>query len=154
MNQSKKKQKNIWTKKYITKEIFLNTNLHIQAINYLKNQNYIDYKIIKEILQINYNKYYPIGYVVKIKNKIVGFVGTLLSKRKINNKNYLYCNIHTWVVDKHHRVASHLLYKPLIKKKYIITVLSPQNRLIKIFKKMGFQPVENELQNYSFKFYF
>ena len=71
MNQSKKNQKNIWTKKYSIKEIFLNTYLHNQTINYLKNQNYIDYKGIKKILQINYNKDYPIGYVIKIKNKIV-----------------------------------------------------------------------------------
>jgi len=141
MNQSKKNQKNIWTKKYIIKEIFLNTNLHNQAINYLKNQNYIDYKGIKKILQINYNKNYPIGYVIKIKNKIVGFVGTLLSKRKINNKNYLYCNIHTWIVDRHHRIVSHLLFDPLIKKKCIITVLSPQNRLVKTFHKMGFKVI-------------
>ena len=141
MNQSKKNQKNIWTKKYVIKEIFLNTNLHNQAINYLKNQNYIDYKGIKKILQINYNKDYPIGYVIKIKNKIVGFVGTLISKRKINKKNYLYCNIHTWIVDKHHRIVSHLLFTPLIKKKSIITVLSPQNRLVKTFQKMGFKVI-------------
>ena len=154
MNQSKKNQKNIWTKKYSIKEIFLNTYLHNQTINYLKNQNYIDYKGIKKILQINYNKDYPIGYVIKIKNKIVGFVGTLLSKRKINNKKYLYCNIHTWIVDKHHRIVSHLLFGPLIKKKCIITVLSPQKRLIKIFEKIGFRSVEMNYKIILLNFFF
>ena len=142
MNRLKGNLKNNWTKKYNIKEIFLNTPLHNKTINYLKNQNYIDYKEIKEILKINYNKNYPIGYAIKIKNKIVGFAGTLLSKRKINKKNYLYCNIHTWVVDKHHRIVSHLLFLPLIKKKYIITVLSPQKRLVKTFEKMGFNIID------------
>ena len=142
MNQSKRILKNNWTKKYNVKEVFLNTSLQSQTINYLKNQSYIDYKGINKILRINYNKYYPTGYVVETKNKIVGFVGTLFSKRKINNKNYLYCNIHTWIVDQSHRVASHLLFVPLLKKKCIITVLSAQNRLIKTFKKMGFKTIQ------------
>ena len=142
MSQSKKLLLNNWTKKYNIKEVYIGTILQKKTISYLKNQNYIEYEGINNILQLNYNKKFPIGYVIKLKNKVVGFVGTLFSKRKINNKNYLYCNIHTWVVDKIHRVASHLLFKALLRKSCIVTVLSPQNRLIDIFKKMGFQTIQ------------
>ena len=133
---------NNWTKKYKVSEVFHKTLLHKLTINYLKNQSYIDYKGIDQILKINFNKNYPIGYVVKIKNKIVGFVGTLFSKRKIKNKNYIYCNIHTWVVDRSHRVISYLLFSPLLKKKFAITVLSPQERLVESFEKMGFKSIQ------------
>jgi len=139
MSHQKRILKNNWTKKYKVKEVLLETALQKLTVNYLRNQSYIDYKGINQILKINYNKNYPIGYVVKIRNKIVGFVGTLFSKRKIKSKNYVYCNIHTWVVDRSHRTISHLLFVPLIKKKCIITVLSPQIRLINTFKKMGFK---------------
>ena len=70
MHQSTRILKNNWIKKYNVKEVFLNTSLQSQTINYLKNQSYIDYKGINKILRINYNKYYPTGYVVETKNKI------------------------------------------------------------------------------------
>ena len=116
MNQIKRILGSKWTKKYYVDQVFLNSRLGSQTINFLKNQNYIDYKEIKKILKINFLKKYPSGYVLKIKNEIVGFVGTLFSKRKIRNKNYIYCNIHTWVVNELHRMGSHLLFVPLIKK--------------------------------------
>ncbi len=138
MNQLNKLSNNNWTKKYSIDEVFLNSKLETQTNFYLKNQNYLDYKKIKKILKINYNKSYPIGYALRIDNKVVGFVGTLFSKRKFNKKNYLYCNIHTWVVDASHRLSSHLLFSKLIKKKCIVTVLTPLKKLCSSFQKIGF----------------
>lgn len=149
MDQIRRILGNKWTKKYYVDQIFFNGRLGSQTTNFLKNQNYIDYKGIKKILKINFLKKYPSGYVLKIKNEIVGFVGTLFSKRKIRNKNYIYCNIHTWIVNESHRMGSHLLFIPLIKKNCVITVLSLQKRLVGIFKKMGFRSLE---MNYKIVF--
>jgi hypothetical protein len=142
MSQKRIILKNNWTKKYKVKAVLHKTTLQKVAVNYLKKQSYINYNGIGQILKINFDKDFPIGYAVIIKKKIVGFVGTLFSKRKIKNKNYIYCNIHTWVVDRSHRVASHLLFMPLLKKKCIVTVLSPKKRLIGTFEKMGFKSNE------------
>ena len=138
MKQIKKISINKWTKKYYINQVFFNSRLETQSINFLKNQNYLNYNEIKKILKINYDKKYPLGYVLKTKNEIVGFLGTLFSERKINNKNYIYCNIHTWIVDDSHRISSHLLFSSLIKKKCVITVLSPLEKLCNTFKKMSF----------------
>ena len=125
MDQIKRIPTNKWTNKYQVDPVFLKSQLEAKAIKYLKNQNYLDFKKISQILKINYNNKYPLGYALKTQKKIVGFVGTLFSKRKINNKNYVFCNIHTWIVNKTHRISSHLLFSPLKKKKCVITVLSP-----------------------------
>ncbi len=138
MDQKKRIPINKWTKKYYVDPVFFKSQLETKSVNYLKNQNYLDFKKISQILKINYNRKNPLGYVLKTQKKIVGFVGTLFSKRKINHKNYIFCNIHTWVVNEAHRISSHLLFDLLIKKKYVITVLSPLDRLCKIFEKMGF----------------
>lgn len=138
MDQIKRIPNNKWTKKYKVVPIFLKSKLENKSISYLKSQNYLNFRKISQILKLNFNKKYPSGYVLKNKKKIVGFVGTLFSERKISNKNYKFCNIHTWVVDKTDRISSHMLFDILIKKKYVITVLSPLEKLCGIFKKMGF----------------
>ena len=138
MDQIKTIPINKWTKKYYVDPVFFKSRLEAKSIKYLKNQNYLDFKKISQILKINYNNKNPLGYVLKTQKKIVGFVGTLFSRRKINNKNYIFCNIHTWIVNEAHRISSHLLFDPLIKKRYVITVLSPLDKLCKIFKKIGF----------------
>ena len=138
MDQIKRISSNKWTKKYCVSPVFFKSQLEAKSIKYLRNQSYLDFKKISQILKINYNKKNPLGYVLKKNKKVVGFVGTLFSKRKINNKNYIFCNIHSWIVNEAHRISSHLLFDSLIKKKYVITVLSPLDKLCGIFKKMGF----------------
>ena len=39
------------------------------------------------ILKINYLKDYPLGYSLTFNSSVVGFLGTIFSKRKINTKN-------------------------------------------------------------------
>ena len=138
MDQIKRISGNKWTKKYCVDPVLFKSQLEAKSIKYLKNQNYLDFRKISQILKINYNKKNPLGYVLKKNKKIVGFVGTLFSKRKVKNKDYIFCNIHSWIVNETHRISSHLLFDSLIKKKYVITVLSPLDKLCGIFKKMGF----------------
>ena len=82
MDQIKRIPTNKWTKKYQVDPVFLKSQLEAKAIKYLKNQHYLDFKKISQILKINYNNKYPLGYALKTEKKIVGFVGTLFSKRK------------------------------------------------------------------------
>ena len=80
----------------------------------------------------------PLGLYL-FDNKVVEYSKKLkISKRKVNNQNFLFCNIHSWIVNEAHRVSSHMLFVPLIKKKCAITVLSPLEKLYGIFRKMSF----------------
>lgn len=127
---------NSWNKNYSIKEIFFKKD-NKKFFTYLKKQNYISYNLIKNNFSLNYDKNYPIGYSLEHQKKIVGFLGTLFSKRIIKNKKYLFCNIHSWLVDVNHRIASHFLFKKILKNT-LITVLTPRPGLTKIFKSMGF----------------
>ena len=119
--------------------VFYNTNLELMAISYLKQQTYLDFKKIKIILQKNFNNKMPFGYVLKNKmDKIVGFMGTLFSLRNYNN-NFIFCNIHTWIIDKSHRYNSYLPLLPLIKKNYSITAFTPISSLAGLLEKFGFK---------------
>ena len=106
MDQIKRIPTNKWTNKYQVDPVFLKSQLEAKAIKYLKNQNYLDYKKISQILKINYNKKYPSGYVLKTKNKVVGFLGTLFAKRKINNQNFLW--------KPHSYLSSYFFLQPLV----------------------------------------
>ena len=139
MIQLKKASENKWIKKYRIRDVFLNTKLEKKTNLFLQKQPYLDYKKIKEISKINYNRKFPLGYVLIHKANIVGFLGTLFSKRKVNNKKYIYSTIHTWVVDKNNRIASHLLFKKIIKKRCVIKVLSSLPNLDSNFIRMGFR---------------
>jgi hypothetical protein len=130
--------KNIWTKNYSVKNIFLK-DLKVNHINsYLKKQHFIKYEKIKKNFLIQYNKKYPVGYILQNQNQTVGFLGTLFSIRSIKNKKKLFCNIHSWLVDVNHRIASQLLFKKILNK-CIITVLTARPGLTRTFKQMGFK---------------
>ncbi len=136
------KIKNRAPKKYNVNEVFFNSKLETQTIEYLKNQNYLTYEGINKILMIKFNETYPFGYVLKCDNEIVGFLGTIFSQRKINNKNYIYCNLHTWIVNKSHRLNSYLLLLPLIERNCLIMTFTPVKSLIGLYQKFGFKRLE------------
>ena len=72
---------------------------------------------------------------------IVGFMGTIFSMRTIENKEHIYCNIHTWIVDKSFRINSFLLLTKLMKKNIILTAFTPIKTLVGLFEKFGFEKV-------------
>ena len=124
-------------------EVHLNGKFYQETISYLKNQKYIKYTEINKVLKNNFISNYPFGYIIKdLKNNIVGFMGTIFSKRIFDNKEYIYCNIHTWIVDEIHRINSFLLLTPLIKKKITLTAFTPVNSLIGLLKKFQFEKIE------------
>ena len=72
-----------WLENYSVKEVYKKDKLYLKTIKYLKNQKLIKYSKILFLLNCFENKKYPVCYVIVYKNKIVGFVGTIFSKKKI-----------------------------------------------------------------------
>ena len=85
--------------------VFFNTSLDIKITEYLKKQTYLNYTKFEIFLKNNFNNKFPFGYVVINQfNNIVGFLGTMFSNRTESETKYLYCNLHTWIIDKDYRL--------------------------------------------------
>ena len=86
------------------KPVYFNSDLKIKTFDYLKNQKYLKYREIKKFIQNEFLSDYPFGFVVLDKNnKIIGFLGTMFSSRFNKNYSYIYCNLHTWIIDEDKR---------------------------------------------------
>ena len=123
-----------WLSRYKICQVHYKDSLYQKTLKYLKKQKHLQYSKIFFLLTISINKKYPIGYVLIFNNNIVGFVGTIFSQ-----KNVLNCNIHSWLVDKNHRIVSSLLFNQIYKKKCTITILSSLPRLGETFIRLGFK---------------
>ena len=120
-------------------EVYLGTELELETIEYLKKQKYIEFSKIEIILKNNFIPIYPFGYILKNKkNDIVGFMGTIFSIRVFGNKEKVFCNIHTWIVDEAYRINSFLLLTTLVKNKFILTAFTPVKTLVGLLEKFGF----------------
>ena len=104
----------------------------------MNNQKFLDEKKINFLFKINSNLHNPIGIVIKnLKDEIVGFMGTLFYEKVINEKKLLFCNIHSWIVDKKHRLSSFFLIIPLLRKNYNLTAYTPIKSLEGLLEKFG-----------------
>ena len=122
--------------------VYLNSKLEIETIDYLKKQKYLNFLKIDVFLKNNFSKDHPFGYVLKNSfNGIVGFLGTMFSSQTNNNKDYILCNLHTWIVDKSYRLNSYLLIVPLMEIKCAITTYTPVKTLIGLYEKLGFKKI-------------
>ena len=137
----RKKINNYWISSYSVRKVFFKDTLYKQTLKYLQKQRYLSFSKIFILLNSFLNKNYPVCYILKKEKKIVGFVGTIFSKKKYNKKIYLTCNIHSWLVDQNHRVASSLLFKEIDKEKCLVTVLTALPRLGNIFIRLGFKEI-------------
>ena len=121
-------------------EVNLNSQLYIEAINYLREQKYLKFEEIIKVIKNSFLANYPLGYIIKNhKNNIVGFMGTIFSKKIHDNREHTYCNIHSWVVDKSYRINSFFLLIPIIKKKIILTAFTPVKSLVGLLEKFDFK---------------
>lgn len=137
------KIKNRVVKNLKVNEVYPNTLLNTETVKYLKKQSYLDFSKIETILQNHFVTNYPIGYVIKNgNNNIIGFMGTIFSIKHTDNKDQVFCNIHTWIVDKEHRLNSYLLLIPLIEKKIILTAFTPVKTLVGLLEKFGFKKIK------------
>ena len=142
--------KKILTNKILEKIITkASSNLRVEEIKYnnsdfqrlkeyLNNQKFLDEKKINFLFKINSNLHNPIGIVIKnLKDEIVGFMGTLFYEKVINEKKLLFCNIHSWIVDKKYRLNSFFLIIPLLRKNYNLTAYTPIKSLEGLLEKFG-----------------
>jgi hypothetical protein len=86
--------------------VYFNTELSEKTFNYLKNQKYIEYKKIKIFIENKFCADHPYGFLIVDSNSnIYGFLGTMFSNRTNKDfKKYIFCNLHTWIVDKKYRI--------------------------------------------------
>jgi hypothetical protein len=124
-------------------EVCINTKLYTESLNYLKNQKYIKFSKIENVLKNNFISNLPLGYVIiDREKKIVGFMGTIFSKKIINGSEYNYCNIHSWIVDEQHRINSFFLLTPLLEKDIILTAFTPVKSLVGLLEKFEFKKMQ------------
>ena len=152
MYESKKIYKT-WLKKYKVEQVFYKSRLYNQTLKYLKKQSNLNYAKVLFLFNNFINKKFPICNVLVYEKKIVGFVGTTFSQKKINKKKFLNCNIHSWMVDTNHRIGSSMLIDQ-INNSCIITVLSSLPRLDKTFLKLGFKKFNMEYKIVFIKKFF
>lgn len=119
-------------------EIKYNNSDFQRLKEYLNNQKFLDEKKINFLFKINSNLHNPIGIVIKnLKDEIVGFMGTLFYEKVIKEKKLLFCNIHSWIVDKKYRLNSFFLIMPLLRKNYNLTAYTPIKSLEGLLEKFG-----------------
>jgi hypothetical protein len=85
------------------------------------------------------------GFALYADGELVGFLGTIFSKRRIAGREQLVCNTSSWFVREAYRTASMLLLKPVLAlRDCTIVNLTPTPRSYDIFKALGFKPLESE----------
>lgn len=120
--------------------IFHNDENETILKNFLHSQSYLKPNKILSIININFLKKSPIGYVLyENKKKIVGFLGTIFSERKIGDKIISHCYLHSWIVDSNFRTQAFRLIMPILKNKMFISTYSPIKSLEGLYKKLEFE---------------
>jgi hypothetical protein len=85
------------------------------------------------------------GYAIFADGVPVGFIGTILSKRRVLGRDQMFCNTSSWIVREEYRSASLLLLKPILAmRECTIVNATPTKRSYDIFVKLGFRGLEDE----------
>jgi len=83
------------------------------------------------------------GLVLKDGDQIVGFLGMVFSRRRINGKTEKFCNLTNWFVQERYRNRAISLLLPLFAMRdYTITDLSPSRTVYRIQQKLGFKDLD------------
>ena len=118
--------------------IFKDSDNEKLLTQFIEKQNFLKPEKILSILKINYLKDYPLGYSLILNSKIVGFLGTIFSKRKINNALIEQCYLHSWIVNEDYRTQAFRLIMPILEKKIFISTYSPIKTLEGLYSKLNF----------------
>lgn len=87
------------------------------------------------------------GYILMADDHLIGFLSTIFSKRKINNEEYRFCNLSSWIVKERFRNRSFHLIKPLLQlKNYTITLFTPSKIAQNIFSKLGYKKLDSNIR--------
>ena len=126
-------------KNFKVEPIFDDDKNKILLDNFLKKQNFLNTNDVHSIIKINFLKKQPIGYILIENDKnIVGFLGTIYSKRTINGISVEHCYLHSWVVFKRFRLQAFKLILPILKKNIFISTYSPVKSLEGLYRKFDF----------------
>jgi hypothetical protein len=126
------------SKNLLIEEIKINSDNFNKLKEYLYNQEFLDGEQVGFLFQFNQNNNYPIGFIIKnLEKNIVGFMGTLFYEKLINNKKFIFCNIHSWIVNKNYRLNSFFLITPLLNEKLNLTAYTPVKSLKGLLEKFG-----------------
>ena len=117
-----------------------NVNL---ANEYLKTRKNLEFKFSPLSSHFGENWDYdehPLGYFMRNTddNKIVGFLGTICSRRLIHGKEIVCCNLVHWFVEKEFRVFAYAFFFPLMEREIIVYATTPRESIIGIYKKFNF----------------
>jgi hypothetical protein len=84
------------------------------------------------------------GYLLEDEGKVVGFLGTLHTRREIRGKVEDICEIHSWYVKREYRNQSLNLLMPVLgmKRKKTIVNFTPTPSVHELGRKFGFQDLE------------
>jgi hypothetical protein len=91
------------------------------------------------------------GYMLKDDDTVVGFLGLIFHERILSNRTIRFCNLTSWIVEEGFRDKGALLLLPVLRlENYIITNLSPSEKVCEIMKKLKFTLFEkNKIYTYS-----
>jgi hypothetical protein len=91
------------------------------------------------------NDYY--GYMLMDDKEVVGFLGTVFSKREIRGKEYNFCNLTSWIVLPGYRNKSLFLLFPILKlNDYHFTNFTAQKKVAEIHRQIGFTDIGSGAQ--------
>ncbi len=86
------------------------------------------------------------GYGLFDNERLVGMLGTLLSRRTIDGRPVEVCNLHSWFVQPEYRGYSLALMRPVLRdKNRVLTDFSPSPAVCEISQRLGFQRLDGRL---------
>jgi RimJ/RimL family protein N-acetyltransferase len=88
-----------------------------------------------------------VGYALIDDRQVVGFNGTLFSRRIIDGMEARFCNLTSWIVKEKYRTESLRLLFPLLNLKgYTLTNLTMNERAWAIAKRLGFMNLDTHVR--------
>jgi GNAT superfamily N-acetyltransferase len=87
------------------------------------------------------------GYLIEDDGEVVGFLGTLHTRREIRGKMEDFCEIHSWYVKPEYRNQSINLLLPVLALKRTKTIINftPTRKVHELGRQFGFQDLETAL---------
>jgi hypothetical protein len=86
-----------------------------------------------------------LGYALYADGKVVGYIGTLCTTRRVLGRPERFCNPSSWIVLEEHRWASHLLLRPIVAlEDHTLVCLTPSDAACRMFARLGLRMLETE----------
>lgn len=87
------------------------------------------------------------GFVLRDGDRVVGFIGTIWSVRRIGGKTERFCNLSSWITLPEYRNHSLQLFKAVMElRDCTITCHTPAGPLYPLYRRFGFSDLETRLR--------